>query len=136
MTAIGSYNGKSHESLSTSALTNNQLSGYGYDAAGNMTSNGSASYTYDVENRLIATAGYSYIYDGDGQRVEKCTEGQTPGTCASGATGTLYWRGLGSDPLSETDLSGNVQIRMSSSTASESRAATTRERFTIISLIT
>jgi RHS repeat-associated protein len=43
------------------------------------------------------------------KRVEKCTEGSTPGTCASGATGTLYWRGLGSDPLSETDLAGNVQ---------------------------
>jgi hypothetical protein len=74
-----------------------------------MTSNGGATYVYDAENRLIATGGYSYIYDGDGERVEKCTEGTTPGTCASGATGTLYWRGLGSDPLSETDLSGNVQ---------------------------
>jgi RHS repeat-associated protein len=98
-----------YEPLSTSANTNNQLSGYGYDSAGNMTSNGSASYVYDAENRLIATAGYSYVYDGDGQRVEKCTQGATPGTCASGATGTLYWRGLSSDPLSETDLAGNVQ---------------------------
>jgi RHS repeat-associated protein len=75
--------------------------------AGNMTNNG--SYVYDAENRLIATSGYSYVYDGDGQRVEKCTEGTTPGTCATGATGTLYWRGAGSDPLTETDLSGNVQ---------------------------
>jgi RHS repeat-associated protein len=98
-----------HESLNTSALPNNQLSGFGYDAAGNMTSNGTASYVYDAENRLIATAGYSYIYDADGQRVEKCTEGSTPGTCASGATGTLYWRGLGSDTLRETDLAGNLQ---------------------------
>ncbi len=69
-----------------------------------MTSNGTASYVYDAENRLIATAGYSYIYDADGLRVEKCTEGATPGACASGATGTLYWRGLGSDALRETDL--------------------------------
>jgi RHS repeat-associated protein len=74
-----------------------------------MTGYGTASYVYDAENRLIATAGYSYIYDGDGQRVEKCTEGTTPGTCATGATGTLYWRGLGSDPLSETNLVGTVQ---------------------------
>jgi RHS repeat-associated protein len=74
-----------------------------------MTSNGAATYVYDAENRLIATAGYSYIYDADGQRVEKCTEGSTPGTCASGATGTLYWRGLGSDTLRETDLAGNLQ---------------------------
>jgi RHS repeat-associated protein len=110
MTAIGSYNGKPHESLSTSALPNNQLSGFGYDAAGNMTSNGSTSYIYDAENRLIAdpSAGYSYIYDGDGQRVEKCTEVNTPGACASNATGTLYWRGLDSETLRETDLAGNL----------------------------
>ncbi len=98
-----------HEGLNTSAGTNNQLAGFGYDAAGNMTSNGSASYVYDAENRLIATAGTSYIYDGNGQRVEKCTEGTTPGTCASGSTGTLYWRGQISDALSETDLAGNIQ---------------------------
>jgi RHS repeat-associated protein len=99
-----------HEGLNTSVpLPNNQLSGFGYDAAGNMTSNGTASYVYDAENRLIATAGYSYIYDADGQRVEKCTEGSTPGTCTSGAAGTLYWRGLGSDTLRETDLAGSLQ---------------------------
>ncbi len=97
-----------YEPLSVSAGANNRLSGFGYDPAGNMTSNGSASYAYDAENRLIATAGDSYLYDGDGQRVEKCTEGAKPGACATGATGTLYWRGLGSAPLSETDLSGNV----------------------------
>jgi hypothetical protein len=68
-----------YEPLSVSAGTNNRLSGFGYDAAGNMTSNGSATYVYDDENRLIATAGDSYIYDGDGERVEKCTEGTTPG---------------------------------------------------------
>lgn len=98
-----------YEPLSTSAGISNQLSGFGYDAAGNMTSNGSESYVYDDENRLIATAGDSYIYDGDGQRVEKCTEGTTPGTCATSATGTLYWRGSGSAPLTETDLSGTVK---------------------------
>jgi RHS repeat-associated protein len=87
--------------------TNNQLSGSNYDAAGNMTQNG--TYIYDAENRLIATAGISYKYDGDGQRAEKCTEAtNAPGTCATNATGTMYWRGLGSDPLAETDLSGNV----------------------------
>jgi RHS repeat-associated protein len=96
------------EGLNTSASTNNQLSGFGYDAAGNMISNGTISFVYDAENRLIATGGYSYLYDGDGQRVEKCTEGTTPGTCASGATGTLYWRGnAASDALKETDLAGN-----------------------------
>jgi RHS repeat-associated protein len=97
-----------YEPLSVSAGTNNRLSGFGYDAAANMTSNGSATYVYDDENRLIATAANSYIYDGDGERVEKCTEGTTPGTCATSATGTMYWRGAGSDPLSETDLAGNL----------------------------
>jgi RHS repeat-associated protein len=99
------------ELLDCPANANNQLTACtnAYDAAGNMTGYGAASYVYDAENRLIATAGYSYIYDGDGQRVEKCTEGTTPGTCASGATGTLYWRGLSSDPLSETNLAGTVQ---------------------------
>ena len=75
-----------------------------------MTKNGSnPNYVYDAESRLIAANGISYIYDGDGERVEKCTEGTTAGTCASGATGTLYWRGTGSGPQAETDLSGNSQ---------------------------
>jgi hypothetical protein len=90
-----------HEGLNTSALTNNQLSGYGYDTAGNMISNGSATYFYDAENRLITAGGMSYVYDGGGNRVEKCTQGTTPGTCASGATGTLYWRGTSADPQAE-----------------------------------
>jgi RHS repeat-associated protein len=105
------------ELLNCPANANNQLTACSnvYDAAGNMTGYGTASYVYDAENRLIATAGYSYVYDGDGQRVEKCSEGTDahghylPGTCASGGTGTLYWRGIGSDPLSETDLAGTVQ---------------------------
>jgi len=73
-----------------------------------MTANGSPTYTYDAENHLISTAGMSYIYDGDNKRVEKCTAGTTPGNCASNATGTLYWTGIGSDPLAETDLAGNL----------------------------
>ncbi|HEY6339738.1 MAG TPA: hypothetical protein VIW68_14695 [Candidatus Sulfotelmatobacter sp.] len=66
-----------------------------YDAAGNVIKSGAITYTYDAENRLIATAGTSYVYDGDGNRVEKCTEGTTPGTCASSSTGMLYWLGAG-----------------------------------------
>lgn len=97
-----------HEGLNTSALTNNRLTGFGYDAAGNMTSNTPFTYIYDAENRLIAAGGMSYIYDGDGNRVEKCTEGAKAGTCASGATGMLYWWGTGNAPQAETDLSGNV----------------------------
>jgi RHS repeat-associated protein len=95
------------EGLSVSATKQNQLTGFSYDAAGNMILNG-ASYTYDAENHLISTSGMSYLYDGDGNRVEKCTAGSTAGTCATSPTGTLYWRGTGSDPLTETDLSGNA----------------------------
>ncbi len=105
-----------YEPLSVSAGTNNQLSGFGYDPAGNMTSNTSinASYVYDAENRLIWTDtnsdSYRYIYDGDGERVEKCVAATATTACpTSGTNGTLYWRGESSDPLTETDLSGNVQ---------------------------
>jgi hypothetical protein len=106
--------GKSlHEGLNTWAGTNNQLSGFGYDAAGNMTSNGSNSYVYDAENRLIWASGSPssrYIYDGAGQRVEKCAAASATTACpTSGTTGTLYWRGTGSDTLAETDLGGNDQ---------------------------
>jgi RHS repeat-associated protein len=97
-----------YEPLSTSATVQNRLTGYGYDAAGNMTSNGSASYVYDAENRLIATGGMSYLYDGDGKRVKKCTQGTTPGTCATNATGTLYWMGWTDNVGAESDLTGSV----------------------------
>ena len=97
------------------ASVQNQLNGFCNDSAGNLILNTpcpqppfTPTYYYDDENRLIATAGDSYIYDGDGQRVEKCTEG-TPGACATSATGTLYWKGSASAPLTETDLSGTNQ---------------------------
>ena len=99
-----------YEPLSTVAPgTNNQLSSYTYDAAGNMTVNGSTSYVYDAENRLLWTSGYGYVYDGDGERVEKCVASTSSTPCpTSGTNGTLYWRGTGSDTLSESDLSGNA----------------------------
>ena len=97
-----------YEPLSCAASTSNQLNTcYTYDAAGNLIKNGTTTYTYDAENRLIATGGDSYIYDGDGQRVEKCTEGTTPGTCSSTAAGTFYWLHAGGGTLAESDLGGN-----------------------------
>ena len=81
-----------YEPLSVTALSSNRLSGFGYDAAGNMTSNGSATYTYDAENRLTATAGVTYTYDGDGNRVKK-------------SNGTLYW---GAGPLAESGLTATA----------------------------
>ncbi len=44
---------------------------------------------------MTLTAGVTYAYDGDGKRVQK-------------SNGKLYWYGMGSDPLDETDLAGNT----------------------------
>jgi RHS repeat-associated protein len=100
--------GCSQESgLSSSATTKNQLSTYGYDAAGNVINIPAvASYTgvypersrRDAENHLLSTAGVTYSYDGDGKRVMK-------------SNGKLYWYGSGSEPVIETDAAGNFQYR-------------------------
>ncbi len=110
LTNKGPVSGKTnYEGLSVSATTQNRLSGFNYDPAGNMTQNG-AQYFYDAENHMTsASGGYSYIYDGDGNRVEKCSAGTTAGTCAASPTGTLYWMGTGSSAISETNLSGAMQ---------------------------
>jgi hypothetical protein len=74
----------------------NRISGDTYDTAGNLIAiPGIATYTYNAENQLTATAGVTYTYDGDGKRVQK-------------SSGKLYWYGVGSDPLDETDLAGNT----------------------------
>jgi RHS repeat-associated protein len=98
------------------ASVKNQLNGYCNDAAGNLIlnitcpQNPTPAYVYDAENRLVWTSGYRYIYDGNGERVEKCTAATATTACpTSGTTGTLYWRGTGSDTLAETDLGGNDQ---------------------------
>ena len=81
--------------------TANRISGYCYDSAGNLLdqttcpANPPHAYTYNAENQLTATAGVTYTYDGDGKRVQK-------------SNGKLYWYGMGSDPLDETDLAGNT----------------------------
>jgi YD repeat-containing protein len=52
--------------------TTNRVTGYSYDAAGNLTSDGTTSYAYDAENHLISvnsTTGYKY--DGVGRRARK-----------------------------------------------------------------
>ncbi len=83
-----------YEPLNAPATNLNRLTGFGYDAAGNMTSNGSATYTYDAENELISTAGWTYVYDGDGHRVKK----------VNGSSGTLYWPDLSGNVLNESSL--------------------------------
>ncbi len=64
--------------------TKNQISGFSYDAAGNLLGDGTHKYFYDAENRIIQVDGVSgncaagtgsptacYLYDAEGRRVEK-----------------------------------------------------------------
>src|SRR5437879_10689573 len=83
------------ENLNQMAGNNNRFTGMSYDAAGNLLNDGASTYFYDAEGRIQTGAGVTYTYDGDGKRVEK-------------STGKLYWYGMGSDPLDETDLAGNT----------------------------
>ena len=94
LTNKAQYLGKtSYELLNVAPATaKNQLTGYGYDAAGNVISNSGTSYTYDAENRLVTVGGVTYTYDGDGNRVKK-------------SSGTLYW---GAGPLAESDLTASA----------------------------
>src|SRR5579859_5599842 len=88
--------------LNVSATTSNRISGYCYDAPGNLLDNGACptgsnphTYVYNAENQLTSTAGVTYSYDGDGRRVQK-------------SNGKIYWYGIGSDALFETDLTGST----------------------------
>jgi RHS repeat-associated protein len=97
----------SAETLSVPALANNQLSGYGYDAAGNMTADptdGGLALSYDQENRISAAGGYVYTYDADGNRVMKAT----PPPPATPASGTIYWY-MTPGIVAESDLSGTLK---------------------------
>ncbi len=108
----GGVSGKTYsEPLPYLSTNQNQLSpGFVYDPAGNMTSNQGTLLVYDDENRLIWTSQYRYLYDADGNRVEKCQATNATAACpTSGTTGTLYWRGTGSDTLDESDLAGNPE---------------------------
>jgi RHS repeat-associated protein len=93
---ISGYTCSNEELLNSMATSQNRISGDTYDTAGNLTAIPAiATYTYNAENQLTATAGFTYTYDGDGKRVQK-------------SGGKLYWYGLGSDPLDETDLTGSI----------------------------
>jgi len=80
--------------VNVAATTKNQISGFCYDAAGNLTAQPGTTYTYDAENRLKTTVGVTYTYDGDGKRVMKSND-------------KLYWHGAGGEVLVETDHAGN-----------------------------
>jgi RHS repeat-associated protein len=93
---ITGYSCSNEELLNTLATPQNRISGDTYDTAGNLTIIPAiATYTYNAENQLTTTAGVNYTYDGDGKRVEK-------------SSGKLYWYGMSSDPLDETDLTGSI----------------------------
>jgi RHS repeat-associated protein len=101
-------------------LSNNRISGWGYDLSGNITSiqNMPRSFEYDAENRqtkaTVNSVATTYTYDGEGRRVTKTWNGQTTtfvydasGNLAAeyggpgGDTGTQY---LTSDHLGSTRL--------------------------------
>ena len=66
------------------AAATNQMTGYTYDANGNLTNDGESTLTYDAENRVATSTGAlgsgTYSYDGKGLRVEK----------VAGTTTTVY----------------------------------------------
>jgi RHS repeat-associated protein len=89
----------------TSNNVANQITNYCYDAAGNLIfitapsnpcpTTGPYQYTYNAENQLTIATNVTYMYDGDGRRVQK-------------SNGKLYWYGIGTEPLDETDSAGNT----------------------------
>ena len=63
----------------TQAFTaSNQISGFSYDAAGDLLNDTMNTYTYDNEGMLTSSGGAQYVYDALQQRVEK-TGGSNPG---------------------------------------------------------
>lgn len=95
---ILAYSGKPQpETLNQLAGANNRFTGMSYDAAGNLLNDGLTNYTFNAENQIVSinAGGVTYSYDGDGKRVKK-------------SSGKLYWYGAGSDPIAESDLSGNL----------------------------
>jgi RHS repeat-associated protein len=122
ITGPSGMNGCNTEGVTNAIATNNQITGYCYDGAGNLldlaacANQGAAhSFVYDAEGHLqsppavTTTVGMiqdTYFYDGNGNRVQKCAA--NPCTSAS-SVGTLYWRGTGGEVLSESTRTGNIQ---------------------------
>jgi RHS repeat-associated protein len=82
-------------SLSVSAQNKITNTGFSYDASGNLLGDGASSYVFNAESQIKTGAGVTYTYDGDGKRVQK-------------SNGKLYWYGMGSEVLDETDLTGST----------------------------
>lgn len=100
LTTITNMPGKpAGETLTQGATTQNRFAGMSYDAAGNLLNDGSTAYAFDAESRIKTAGTATYLYDGDGKRVEKST---------SSGVYKIYWYGMGSDPLDETDGTGSL----------------------------
>lgn len=85
--------------LSQTADSKNRLTGWTYDAAGNVVNDGNGNMpTYNAENQMETDQGFTYHYDADGRRSVK----------SSTAGGTMYWPDPSDNVLTETDLSGNI----------------------------
>ena len=61
------------EYLQATALSNNRLAGYTYDAGGNMTNDAIHNYQFDADNQITTVDGgaATYTYGPDGQRARK-----------------------------------------------------------------
>jgi hypothetical protein len=90
------------ENFSVAALVNNRLSGYGYDAAGNMTNDNLGNgYTYDGASRIAQVNGSAVTYTygpASGERVRKDVNGQPS---------TQYYY-FGSEILAERNVTSNA----------------------------
>ena len=107
----------------TTPTANNRVSGFQYDASGNVTYDGQNSYLYDAEGRLCAyafpiagggTGYYQFLYDAEGARVAKGSLTSWPSSCqaptaANGfALYSQYLLDLGGEPVTQLDGSGNA----------------------------
>jgi RHS repeat-associated protein len=119
ISGVSNMTGCNTEGPTIAANTNNQITGWCYDGAGNLLDMGGCaplahSFVYDAEGQLqsppVANSStaiaYTYYYDGDGNRVQKCDANPCTGT---GATGSLYWRGMGGEVLAESSRTGAMQ---------------------------
>ena len=83
-------------SFTQAFTTNNQISGFTYDAAGDLLNDSMNTYTYDNEGMLTSSGGAQYVYDALQQRVEK--------TGGSNAGEVVYFSG---HPLALLNPSSN-----------------------------
>src|SRR5882724_8053304 len=80
--------------------SNNRISGWSYDAAGNLLNDSVHAYTFDAENKISKVDSVSaYVYDGEGQRIRKLV-----------GENTRFVYGIGGQLVAEFDGStGNLK---------------------------